>query len=136
MITMIMILGTKSAKSKKKTISFDFGLSGKVLKGITPELVEKSSYGQYITKDFVNLIFQPIVDELTMKIKALEEKDKTFDNNINTKNTILNNIVISVSLVGPGALIIMITCMILMKKKQDRFKKKINEIPTREEAEP
>ena len=50
-----------------------------------------------------------------MKIKALEEKDKTFDNSINTKNTILNNIVISVSLVGPGALIIMITCMILMK---------------------
>ena len=58
-----MIQGTKSAKSKKKTISFDLGLSGKVLKGITPELVEKSSYGQYITKDFVNLIFQPIVDE-------------------------------------------------------------------------
>ena len=82
---MIMILGTKSTKSKKKTISFDFRFSGKVLKGITPELVEKSSYSQYITKDFINLIFQPIVDEMTMKIKALEEKDKTFHNNINTK---------------------------------------------------
>ena len=55
---------------------------------------------------------------MTMKIKGLEEKDKTFDNSINTKNTILNNIVISVSLVGPGALIIMITCMILMKRSK------------------
>ena len=135
-ITMMMILDTKSAKTKMKTISFDFGLSEKVLKGITPELVEKSSYGNYITKGFVSLIFQPTVDKLTMKIKALEEKDKTFDNGINKKNNILNNIVISVSLVGPGALIIMIICMILMKEKQDRFKKNINEIPTREDAEP
>ena len=46
-----------------------------------------------------------------MKIKALENKDKSFDNRINTKNNILNNIVISVFLVGPGALIIMIVCM-------------------------
>ena len=72
-ITMMMIVDTTSAKPKMKTISFDFGLSGKVLKGITPELVEKSSYGNYITKDFVYLIIQQIIDELTMKIKALEE---------------------------------------------------------------
>ena len=86
-MTLLIIVDTKSAKPKMKTISFDFGLSGKVLKGITPELVEKSSYGNYITKDFVNLIFQPIIDELTMKIKALEEKDKSFDNRIITKTT-------------------------------------------------
>ena len=69
-MTMLIIVDTKSAKPKIKTISFDFGLSGKVLKGITSKLVEKSSYGNYLTKDFVNLIFQPIVDELTLKVEA------------------------------------------------------------------
>ena len=107
-MTMLIVADTKSIKPKMKSISFDFGLSGKVLKGITSELVDKSSYGNYLTKEFVTLIFQPIIDEITLKVKALEDKDKTFDNGINSRNNMLNNIVISVSLVGPSVLILFI----------------------------
>ena len=134
-ITMLMIVDTKSSKPKMKTVSFDFGLSGQVLKGMTSELVEKSSYGNYLTKEFVSLIFQPIIDQLTLKVKALKDIDKSFNNGISPKNNILNKIVISVSLVGPGALIIIIVCMILLKNKQAKINNKINEIRTREEAE-
>ena len=77
-VIMIMILSTSCMKTKKKTIKFDFGLSGQVLKGITPELVEKSSYGQYITKDFVNIIFQPMADEMTRKIKKTKRERQNF----------------------------------------------------------
>ena len=134
-MTMLIIVDTKSIKPKMKSISFDFGLSGKVLKGITSELVEKSSYGNYLTKDFVNLIFQPIIDKLTLKVKALEDKDKSFDNSINSRNNILNNIVISVSLVGPSVLILFIVGMILLRNRQAKINKKINDIRSREESE-
>ena len=40
-MTMLIIVDTKSGKPKIKNISFDFGLSGKVLKGITAKFVEK-----------------------------------------------------------------------------------------------
>ena len=128
---MLIIVDTKSAKPKIKTISFDFGLSGKVLKGITSELVEKSSYGNYLTKDFVNLIFQPIIDELTLKVKALEDKDKSFDNGINSQN----NTLISVSLVCPSVLILFIVGIILLRNKQAKINKKITDIRSRGEAE-
>ena len=134
-MTMLIIVDTKSTKPKMKSISFDFGLSGKVLKGITSELVDKSLYGNYLTKEFVTLIFQPIIDELTLKVKALEDKDKTFDNGINSRNNILNNIVISVSLVGPSVLILFIVGMILLRNRQAKINKKINDIRSREESE-
>ena len=105
------------------------------MKGITSELVEKSSYGNYLTKDFVNLIIQPIVDKLTLKVKALEDKDKSFDNGINSRNNILNNIVISVSLVGPSVLILFIVGIILLRNRHAKINKKINDIRSREESE-
>ena len=138
-VAIIMVILTavdlKVIKPKTKSIDFDFGLSGKILKSITSELVEKSSYGKYLTKDFVTIIFQPIIDELSLRVKELEQKDKTISNGINTRNNLLNNIVISVSLLGPSLLILFVVGMLLLRNRQTKIGKKINEIKARDESE-
>lgn len=138
-VAIIMVILTavdlKVIKPKTKSIEFDFGLSGKILKSITSELVEKASYGKYLTKDFVTIIFQPIIDELSLRVKELELKDKTISNGINTRNNLLNNIVISVSLLGPSLLILFVVGMLLLRNRQTKMGKKINEIKARDESE-
>ena len=138
-VAIIMVILTaadlKVIKPKTKSIDFDFGLSGKILKSIMSELVEKSSYGNYLTKDFVTIIFQPIIDELSLRVKELELKDKTISNGINTRNNLLNNIVISVSLLGPSLLILFVVGMLLLRNRQTKIGKKINEIKARDESE-
>ena len=138
-VAIIMVILTavdlKVIKPKTKSIEFDFGLSGKILKSITSELVEKASYGKYLTKDFVTIIFQPIIDELSLRVKELELKDKTISNGINTRNNLLNNIVISVSLLGPSLLILFVVGMLLLRNRQTKIGKKINEIKARDESE-
>ena len=138
-VAILMVILTaadlKVIKPKTKSIDFDFGLSGKILKSITSELVEKSSYGNYLTKDFVTIIFQPIIDELSLRVKELEQKDKTISNGINTRNNLLNNVVISVSLLGPSLLILFVVGMLLLRNRQTKIGKKINEIKARDESE-
>ena len=123
-VAIIMVILTavdlKVIKPKTKSIEFDFGLSGKILKSITSELVEKASYGKYLTKDFVTIIFQPIIDELSLRVKELELKDKTISNGINTRNNLLNNVVISVSLLGPSLLILFVVGMMLLRNRQTK----------------
>ena len=46
-----------------------------------------------------------------------------------------NNIVISVSLVGPSVIILFIVGMILLRNRQTKMSKKINDIKSREESE-
>ena len=88
-----------------------------------------------MTKEFVTIIFQPIIDELTLRVKGLEDKDKTISNGINSRNNLLNNIVISVSLLGPSLLILFIVGMLLLRNRQTKMSKKINDIKSREESE-
>ena len=88
-----------------------------------------------MTKEFVTIIFQPIIDELTLRVKGLEDKDKAFDYGINSRNNLLNNIVIYVSLVGPSVLILFIVGMILLRNRLAKINKKINDIRSREDAE-
>ena len=88
-----------------------------------------------MTKEFVTIIFQPIVDKLTLRLKGLEDKDKTISNGINSRNNLLNNIVISVSLLGPSLLILFIVGMLLLRNRQTKMSKKINDIRSREESE-
>ena len=66
-----------------------------------------------------------------MKVKALEDKDKSFDNGINSQN----NTLISVSLVCPSVLILFIVGIILLRNKQAKINKKITDIRSRGEAE-
>ena len=136
-VAIIMVILTavdlKVIKPKTKSIEFDFGLSGKILKSITSELVEKASYGKYLTKDFVTIIFQPIIDELSLRVKELELKDKTISNGINTGNNLLNNVVISVPLLGPSLLILFVVGMLLLRNRQTKIGKKISEIKSRDE---
>ena len=133
LMVILTVADLKVARPKTKSIDFDFGLSGKILKRIMSELVEKSSYGNDLTKDFVNIIFQPMMDKLSLRVKELEQKDKTISNGINTRNTLLNNVVISVSLLGPSLLILIVMGMLLLRKRQ--IGKKINEIKSRDESE-
>ena len=138
-VAIIMVILTavdlKVIKPKTKSIDFDFGLSGKILKSIMSELVEKLSYGNYLTKDFVNIIFQPIIDKLSLRVKELEQKGKTISNGINTRNNLLNNVVISVSLLGPSLLILFVVGMLLLRNRQKKIGKKINERKARDESE-
>ena len=83
----------------------------------------------------MTIIFQPIIDELSLRVKELELKDKTISNGINTRNNLLNNIVISVSLLGPSLLILFVVGMLLLRNRQTKMGKKINEIKARDESE-
>ena len=83
----------------------------------------------------MNIIFQPIINELTLRVKELEEKDKTISNGINTRNNLLNHVVISVSLLGPSLLILFVVGMLLLRNRQTKIGKKINEIKSRDESE-
>ena len=135
LMVILTVADLKVARPKTKSIDFNFGLSGKILKSITSELVEKSSYGNYLTKDFVRIIFQPIIDKLSLRVKELEQKDKTISNGIHTRYYLLNNVVISVSLLGPSLLILFVVGMLLLRNRQTKIGKKINEIKTRDESE-
>merc|ERR1711954_176902 len=134
-MVILIVADLKGARPKTKSISFSFGIFGNVLKSITSELVDKSSYGNYLTKEFVTIIFQPIIVKLTLRVKELEEKDKTISNGINSRNNLLNNVVISVSLLGPSLLILFVVGMLLLRNRQTKIGKNINEIKSRDESE-
>ena len=50
-MVILTVADLKVARPKTKSIDFDFGLSWKILKSIMSELVEKSSYSNYLTND-------------------------------------------------------------------------------------
>ena len=43
----------------KKALTFDLGVKANILKNIDQNTVDRSTYGRYLTEDFIDLVIKP-----------------------------------------------------------------------------
>ena len=109
-LTMIILIRTTNQKQNmmKKALTFDLGVKANILKNIDQNTVDRSTYGRYLTEDFIDLVIKPSFLEIGNKLKELENNIRTQKATLETKTETLNNALFSVSIIVPGGLVILI----------------------------
>ena len=139
-ITLAMIILIKTTNPKqtmaKKAVTFDLGIKANILKNIDQNTVDRSTYGRYLTEDFIDLVIKPSFLEIGNKLKELENNIKTQKATLETKTETLNNALFSVSIIVPGGLVILIVTSCILERKTRKLAAKIkytNDTPGEEE---
>ena len=120
----------------KKALTLDLGVKANILKNIDKNTVDRSTYGRYLTEDFVDLVIKPSFLEIGNKLKELENNTRTQKATLETKTKTLNNALFSVSIIVPGGLVILIVTSCVLERKTRKLAAKIkytNDTPGEEE---
>ena len=137
-LTMIILIRTTNQKQNmmKKALTFDLGVKANILKNIDQNTVDRSTYGRYLTEDFIDLVIKPSFLEIGNKLKELENNIRTQKATLETKTETLNNALFSVSIIVPGGLVILIVTSCILERKTRKLAAKIkytNDTPGEEE---
>ena len=137
-LTMIILIGKTNQKQNmvKKALTFDLGVKANILKNIDQNTVDRSTYGRYLTEDFVDLVIKPSFLEIGNKLKDLENNIRTQKATLETKTETLNNALFSVSIIVPGGLVILIVTSCILERKTRKLAAKIkytNDTPGEDE---
>ena len=137
-LTMIILIGKTNQKQNmvKKALTFDLGVKANILKNIDQNTVDRSTYGRYLTEDFVDLVIKPSFLEIGNKLKELENNIRTQKATLETKTETLNNALFSVSIIVPGGLVILIVTSCILERKTRKLAAKIkytNDTPGEDE---
>ena len=137
-LTMIILIGKTNQKQNmvKKALTFDLGVKANILKNIDQNTVDRSTYGRYLTEDFIDLVIKPSFLEIGNKLKELENNIRTQKATLETKTETLNNALFSVSIIVPGGLVILIVTSCILERKTRKLAAKIkytNDTPGEEE---
>ena len=137
-LTMIILIRTTNQKQNmmKKALTFDLGVKANILKNIDQNTVDRSTYGRYLTEDFIDLVIKPSFLEIGNKLKELENNIRTQKATLETKTETLNNALFSVSIIVPGGLVILIVTSCVLERKTRKLAAKIkytNDTPGEEE---
>ena len=137
-LTMIILIGKTNQKQNmvKKALTFDLGVKANILKNIDQNTVDRSTYGRYLTEDFIDLVIKPSFLEIGNKLKELENNIRTQKATLETKTETLNNALFSVSIIVPGGLVILIVTSCVLERKTRKLAAKIkytNDTPGEEE---
>ena len=137
-LAMIILIRTTNQKQNmvKKALKFDLGVKANILKNIDQNTVDRSTYGRYLTEDFIDLVIKPSFLEIGNKLKELENNIRTQKATLETKTETLNNALFSVSIIVPGGLVILIVTSCVLERKTRKLAAKIkytNDTPGEEE---
>ena len=137
-LTMIILIGKTNQKQNmvKKALTFDLGVKANILKNIDQNTVDRSTYGRYLTEDFIVLVIKPSFLEIGNKLKDLENNIRTQKATLETKTETLNNALFSVSIIVPGGLVILIVTSCILERKTRKLAAKIkytNDTPGEDE---
>ena len=137
-LTMIILIRTTNQKQNmmKKALTFDLGVKANILKNIDQNTVDRSTYGRYLTEDFIDLVIKPSFLEIGNKLKELENNLRTQKATLETKTETLNNALFSVSIIVPGGLVILIVTSCILERKTRKLAAKIkytNDTPGEDE---
>ena len=137
-LAMIILIRTTNQKQNmvKKALTFDLGVKANILKNIDQNTVDRSTYGRYLTEDFIDLVIKPSFLEIGNKLKELENNIRTQKATLETKTETLNNALFSVSIIVPGGLVILIVTSCILERKTRKLAAKIkytNDTPGEEE---
>ena len=137
-LAMIILIRTTNQKQNmmKKALTFDLGVKANILKNIDQNTVDRSTYGRYLTEDFVDLVIKPSFLEIGNKLKELENNIRTQKATLETKTETLNNALFSVSIIVPGGLVILIVTSCILERKTMKLAAKIkytNDTPGEDE---
>ena len=137
-LTMIILIGKTNQKQNmvKKALTFNLGVKANILKNIDQNTVDRSTYGRYLTEDFVDLVIKPSFLEIGNKLKELENNIRTQKATLETKTETLNNALFSVSIIVPGGLVILIVTSCILERKTRKLAAKIkytNDTPGEDE---
>ena len=138
-LTMIILIGKTNQKQNmvKKALTLDLGVKANILKNIDQNTVDRSTYGRYLTEDFVDLVIKPSFLEIGNKLKELENNIRTQKATLETKTETLNNALFSVSIIVPGGLVILIVTSCILERKTRKLAAKIrytNDTPSEDEG--
>ena len=103
----------------------DLGVKANILKNIDQNTVDRSTYGRYLTEDFIDLVIKPSFLEIGNKLKELENNIRTQKATLETKTETLNNALFSVSIIVPGGLVILIVTSCILERKTRKLAAKI-----------
>ena len=137
-LTMIILIMKTSQKQNimKKALTFDLGVKANILRNIDKNTVDRSTYGRYLTEDFVDLVIKPSFLEIGNKLKDLENNIKAQKSMLESKTETLNNALFSVSIIVPGGLVILIVTSCFLERKTRKLAAKLkynNDTPGEDE---
>ena len=118
----------KKRQTKEKEFNLNFGLSTALKERLNPELIEKSLIGKYVSKEFFTLVLVPIMNEIERRIMKLEKTDDHIEGKYDEKNTNLNMALMAISVHGPATLILLLTVIIYLERKQGNLRSKVREL--------
>ena len=119
-------------KPKPSGWDFSFGLSAAFFKHALPKLKEHVTSGKYLLKEFIPLVLNPLINQMTQRIRNLEIADSKIEKTLHQKNDNLNlSIIILIGCLPPTAVIIIFFFLYLRLRVFGKQQKMVKNLDVR-----